>query len=152
MPLTSHGVFSEHWAAHHRPTAVSSMRARCEVIDRSTPPPSSLDDPDPGETIAATGVPCRVQQLNAGAGTGAVAGQLLTTRDYLITLPMDTPVTWRAGEGGHRIRVTDPGPDGDPTLTGRRLDVTQVLTGSEIWERDLLCVDDLTQNRGEDGA
>lgn len=152
-PLSGWGVFPAGWEARHRPTAEASMTAVCEVLEPNGPEPYSPDPLwEPWAAVAA-GVPCRVQQRNSGAGSAGsavVADQALTVREYLVTLPLGAVPGIRAGEGGHIIRVTGyrPGHGGDPALIGRELRVKQVLLGSLQFERDLVCVENTTQNQG----
>ncbi|WP_288782259.1 DUF6093 family protein, partial [uncultured Kocuria sp.] len=116
------------------------------IWDRVVGPPVGLDGPGP-DMLTARNVPCRVQELkSAGEGSAVPAGQEVTERRYLITVPVKTPVHFKTGTRGHQIEVTDVREDGDPMLVGRRFDVIQVMTGSEVWERDLVCIDNQTQN------
>lgn len=148
-PLRTGRVIPTSWSAHHQPVVTGSWNARCEVIDRTAGPPTGLGD-DGGLAVVARDVPCRVQQQNTGGrGTQAPAGQTVTSRDYLIVVPLDVPVEWITGDRGHQIRITGTTAHGDPMLVGRRFDVVQVLTASEAWERDLICTDTQTQNTGE---
>ncbi|MFI8595873.1 DUF6093 family protein [Rothia koreensis] len=146
MPLVNGKVFHPQWSTHHQPTAAGTMTGVCRVWDRSAGPPIGLDGPGPN-VLQAHGVPCRVQELHSlGDSTGQAAGQEITQRRYLVTVPIDTPVWFKAGARGHQIEITRVTQGGDPMLKGRRFDVAQVLTGSEAWERDLICVDNQTQN------
>lgn len=145
-PLRSTRVVPANWAAHHRPVAEETMTAVCRIWDRAAGPPVGLDGPGP-DLLAAHRVPCRVQELkSAGEGTVQPAGQEVTERRYLITVPVTTAVYFKTGTRGHQIEITGTRENGDPMLTGRRFDVIQVMTGSEVWERDLICVDNQTQN------
>lgn len=141
-------VIPDGWAAHHRPVVEGSFTATCMITSRADGPPIGFDEPV--NSVVAHSVPCRVQQQNAGAAGALVAGQELTVRQYLIVVPadLDLDLEWQAGTTGHQVMVTSVRPDGDPHLVGRRFDVDQVLTGSEVWERDLLCTDNQTQNTG----
>lgn len=79
-----------------------------------------------------------------------VVGQSVALREYLVTLPValvpeaalsvsnDTPWVTLTG--------VVPGYEGDvdPHLVGRSFKVVSVQKGSLLWERDLICVDDLT--------
>ncbi|MCT1368404.1 DUF6093 family protein [Rothia sp. p3-SID1597] len=145
-PLRSSRVIPTGWAAHHQPVATGTMTAVCRIWDRVVGPPVGLDGPGP-DMLTARNVPCRVQELkSAGEGSAVPAGQEVTERRYLITVPVKTPVHFKTGTRGHQIEVTDVREDGDPMLVGRRFDVIQVMTGSEVWERDLVCIDNQTQN------
>ena len=140
-------IIPDAWAAHHRPVVEGSFTATCMVTSRAAGPPIGMDDPV--ESVVAHSVPCRVQQQNAGGdGAGLVAGQELTTRRYLVVVPSALDIDWATGTKGHQVTVTSVRRDGDPMLVGRRFDVEQALTGSEVWERDLICTDNQTQNTG----
>ena len=103
------------------------------VFQRITEGPAPWPLPenwDPAETIWSTKV--RVQSLKR-EGSGVSAEQPVYTREYLVTAPVDGPKI-RSGERGDLILVA-----------GRTLRVTNEQFGSEVWERDFTCVDNLTQ-------
>lgn len=150
-PLPGWNVIPPKWEEAHRPTAESSMTGVCDILLPNGPQPY---EPDPfwqPWATTDTGVPCRVQDSASSRQGGIiVADQSTTTRQYLVTLPLDRARQIRAGEGGHIIRVTGyrPGYAGDPALIGRELRVAQVMLGTLQWERDLVCVENTTQNQG----
>lgn len=131
-PIPGSRVIPAKWSAHHRPVAVGTMTGRADVL-KTVERTSILDDG--GEAVIAQGVPCRVQQLNR-AENGATPGQEAHTREYLVTLPADTPVDFQAGVDGHRLRITSAD---TPTSVGMVLTVEQALKGSLLWELDLIC-------------
>ncbi|MEO9246463.1 DUF6093 family protein [Citricoccus nitrophenolicus] len=147
MGLPNHQVIPPHWQDHHRPVAESTMTALCRVHGPDGPPVWPDVTPSPGPVYAAD-VPCRVQQ-QVGEQSAEAATQEVHTRDYLVTVPLsrfpDLPVT----DSGPYITVTGykPGHEGDPHLIGRRLKVNSIQRGSLVWERDLVCTDDLTNGR-----
>lgn len=141
-PLPGWKVIPPRWAEEHRPTAESTFTARMEFYHRSEGPapwpvPAGHPLPTPFHTAA-----CRIQQLNREA-TPETAAQTVNTHDYLVVVSIDAP-TIIGGERGDYGIVTE---SSDPKLVGRRLDVRDVQHGSLMWERDLVCVDNLTQNR-----
>ena len=71
------------------------------------------------------------------------AEQPVGTRQYLVALPITGLPPIEAGEGGTVIKVIA---CKDPGLIGRTLRVIDVQHGTEMFERDLICVDNLTQN------
>jgi len=79
--------------------------------------------------------PCRAQQQKQPqvATTGE---QRVSTHDYLVTIPASVT----AVKLGHIVTVTAAE---DASLIGRPLKVVDVIRGTEIWERDLICIDDL---------
>lgn len=79
--------------------------------------------------------PCRAQQQKQPQ-VGTTGGQRVSTHDYLITVPAAV-IQAKVGHLGEIYECSD------PSLIGRRLKVTDVQRGSLIWERDLICIDDL---------
>lgn len=138
------------WAAHHRPAANSTMTGVCELTGPGGPPTWDNPEGTPG-TILATDVPCRVQQLT-GENEAEAAGQDVHSRDYLVTLPLALVPDLVVTDHGPWVRVTGYQPgheqDGDPHLVGRSLKVLAVQHGTLLWERDLVCRDDLTNPGG----
>lgn len=132
-PLPGYKVIPPRWAEHNRPVANSTMTTPC-VIKRISagPPPYPLPEGwDGAETIHET--VCRVQELNKV--TGGVAGEQPTTeREYLIPVPVDGLPELRAGEQGDIVHAI-----------GRQFRIIQIMFGSLEWERDLICVDNQTQ-------
>lgn len=137
-PLPGYKIFPPRWAEHHRPVATATMTAPC-VIKRinNGPPPYPLPDGWTNEDPIHTTV-CRVQELNKESG-GVAADQPTTERQYLVPLPLTNPdgvplPDLRSGEQGDIIHVI-----------GRQLRITQIMFGSQEWERDVICVDNQTQ-------
>jgi len=85
-----------------------------------------------GETLVHT-AQFRVQQLNREGG-GTPGEQPTVTRQYLLTTKVVDAPAFQAGERGDIVRVL-----------GREFRIQQILFGSQLWEVDLLCVDNLTQ-------
>ena len=93
---------------------------------------------------------CRVQQQNRPGRVNA-EGQLVDSRDYLVTIPAEKWPTGTVVDDTGPILVVDgylPGHAGDPDLVGRHLRVEQVLHGTLRFERDLYCTVDLTEPGG----
>ena len=141
-------VIPEHWELHHRPVAASTMTGLCRVI-RPGQPGSYPDFETAPETVLVETV-CRVQQQNRPGRVNA-EGQLVDSRDYLVTIPADAWPTGTVVDDTGPILVVDgylPGHAGDPDLVGRHLHVEQVLHGTLRFERDLYCTVDLTEPGG----
>ena len=138
------------WAAHHRPVANSTMTGLCKVTGPAGPPDWDTGQATPGELLAER-VPCRVQQLT-GENEAEAAGQDVNARDYLVTLPLHLVPTLTVTDNAPWVTITGYQPgheqDGDPHLVGRRLKVLSVQHGTLLWERDLICRDDLTNPGG----
>lgn len=131
-PLQNTRVIPAGWAEHHRPTATGTRTAE-GTIHRITAGPPPYPKP-PGWTAEEqiySGL-FRVQQHNREGG-GIPGEQPTQERTYLITASTDIPEL-QAGERGDVIRVV-----------GREFRVRQVMFGSLLWEMDLLCTDNLTQ-------
>lgn len=137
-PIPGSRVIPTGWSEHHRPVAVGSMTGRADVL--VTVPRTSILD-EGGDALVTEGVPCRVQQLNR-ASNGATIGQEAHLRDYLVTVPVDTPVDFRAGADGHRLRITQADAQ---AAVGLELTIKQVLKGTLLWELDLICEHNQTQ-------
>lgn len=139
VPLPNTHVIGPGWSAHHQPTAKATMTATV-TITRVPQGPGTLDTSTGVVTRTATtvasGVPCRVQQLNT-ARRQHVAEQLITHRDYQVSVPSGTP----RARIGDQVLFASPV---DDYLNGRTMTVVDVTTGSETWQDDLVCRDDLT--------
>lgn len=142
--LPHHQVIPPGWQEHHRPVAEQTMTGICDLTGPMGPPDYGETKPSPGEALASA-VPCRVQQTRGESRADAV-GQLVDTRQYLVTLPLSQVPDLTITDEGPIVRVLSykPGHDGDPTLVDRPLRVTNVQRGTLVWERDLTCLDDLT--------
>lgn len=127
-------VIPDGWAAAHRPVAESTMTAPA-TFHRITdgPPPYPLPPDWDGSRIIWEGIKVRVQQRSQGAGDKVAADQPTVQRQLLITCPLGGPEL-RAGERGDIVRAV-----------GREFRIVSILPGSLLWELDLLCMDNLTQ-------
>lgn len=140
-PLPGWQVIPPRWSEHHRPTAESAFTAEVAFYHQGTPEPWPIPDGWTPEPAFYT-TEARIQQLNR-AGVTSVADQPTNLHDYLVAIPVSAPEI-APGEGGDFCIVLSAK---DPLLVGRRLDVRDILHGSEVWQRDLVCTDNLTQNR-----
>lgn len=119
------------------------MTGVCSLLDPSSgPAPFPLPDGWDGLQVLKAGVICRVQALN-NSRNSVSAEQPTGTRQYLIQLPAGDLPEIRAGEGGTIIKLTA---CKDPELIGRTLRVQDIQHGTEGFSRDLICLDNLTQN------
>ncbi|WP_163540834.1 DUF6093 family protein [Occultella kanbiaonis] len=149
MPFPATRIIPTGWSAHHQPALVTSMNAYCVISDPTRTVPGAWNNetgtrgpdtpyvvyPAPGSDEAAA--PCRVQRLQS-ATDNMQAGQSVTERPYLVTIPADAPLI----EQGYVVDFT--AAINDPHLAGGRVYVADVMSGSERFERDLVC----TQNQG----
>ncbi len=133
-------VIPHDWSSSHAPVVEATLTGSCRVL-----PPT-----DPTDLVAAADLtvsaaageathtgPFRLQQQNAQAAVAMLGDQFQTTAAYLIVLRADAEIPYGAGV------VIDTCPE-DPTAVGRRFTVRKVARGSQRFERDLWCVDDLT--------
>ena len=106
------------------------MNSTCALYSPGAPDKDNPLD-GPGEPrIEYEGIPCRVQELNLSGNTQDATGQLDAAR-------VERPRV------GWVVRIT--GSD-DPGTVGRELTVRQILYGSELPCRDLVCTDPLQEN------
>lgn len=142
MPLPKTKVIPSGWSAHHRPVANGTMTAKIRftrITDGPAPwPPPETPTPVP---VLWEGI-CRLQELKR-TNNAVAAEQPVYLRDYLVTVPITGTPKFVAGERGDLGEVIE---CEDPQFLGRKIRVTDIQHGSLMWERDLVCVDDLTQN------
>lgn len=133
-PLPGWTVIPPDWAQHHQPVSEGTMTA-LGAVHRATegPPPYPLPPGWTGTEVIWDDVYFRVQERAQRAGELVVADQPTTQRQYLVTAPLGGPAL-RAGENGDIVHVL-----------GRKLRIIDIMDGSLLWELDLICVDNLTQ-------
>lgn len=149
MPFPSTRVIPDAWSQHHQPVVEGAFNATIIMTDPSRSTPGQWD-PDTGTygpsqlyivVGGATdpnadwreGVPCRIQRQRDDRAVDHAA-QDIVIRLYLIQLPADVPDI----EVGYRAEVlTCPN---DPLFVGEYLTATDVLHGSERFNRDVAWV------------
>lgn len=132
-------ILPDTWAAAHRTAAATTHTAACTIRHPGgTPGPF---DPETGQRPTTphpphyTG-PCSALQEPAGEQTPDTADETVPTVDYLVSIGWDAAPEVIVGD---LVTITDPGPHGDPTLTGRTLLVDAIGRDSLSWERVLAC-------------
>lgn len=137
-------VIPEGWQAAHRPVAEGTMTGLGQLESPSGPPVFGAPEGQAGTALTNV-LPCRVQQVR-GEADRTTGYQRVDTRRYLVTMPLDGVPDFEVTDQGPIFRLAgyQPGHEGDPHLIGRPLRVTNVQRGTLVWERDLTCVDDLT--------
>lgn len=131
-PFAGTRIIPSRWAEHHRPVVAGTQTAAAvfkRISDGPAPWPTPEDWPG-ATTIWETTV--RVQELNRETGP-IPANQPTKLREYMVSAPLDGPEL-RAGEQGDVVYVI-----------GRQLRISSIMFGSLEFERDLICVDNLTQ-------
>lgn len=132
-PLPNTRVIPAGWAEHHRPVAAGTMTAPGVVKRISDGPPPYPKPPGwTGETTVHEAL-FRVQELKREGG-GTPGEQPTTERQYLLTTQVTDAPAFRAGERGDIVHVV-----------GRQFRIVSIMFGSLLWEVDLICVDNLTQ-------
>lgn len=142
MPLPNTRVIPTNWAEHHRGTAEGTHTSTVAWFHRGAPdawppPEHAAAGPTPFHTCTAN-----IQQMNA-ATRAVPAEQPVNERSYLVSIPMDAPEIRAGEEDGDYCQVLT---STDPLLVGRILNADDIQHGSLMWERDIVCIDTLTQN------
>lgn len=138
MPRPGTRVIPTGWSKHHRPVAEATITAECTIRDPSQD--VKVWNDDTGENTITPAAPyytgrCRAQQQKQPQ-VATTGGQRISNHDYLVAVPAAV-TTVRVG---HVVTITG---SVDESLVGRTLQVTDVQRGSEIWQRDLICIDHL---------
>lgn len=141
MPLRGTRVIHERWSEHHRQTAQGGMTATGTLTRAGTGPSVPNEDTGQIERPAAVTIirdqVCRVQALATSDRIVEVGDSVVTLHSYLVAIPPDTPAA-------HVDDVwTVTACHADPSLVGRELKVTGITYGSEVWQRDLICQDNM---------
>ena len=145
-PRRSHGrpgtsVIPKAWEASHRPVVSKTLGGRCTIHAPSAPAalqvkPDLTYEPAGEPAAALYDGPFRAQALNAKEAAGLVGDQEQITTGYLLVVDADADVPVRSV-----VTIADAT---DQTLVGVRLVVRKIARGSHRFERDLWCVEDLT--------
>lgn len=132
-PLPNTRVIPTGWAAHHRPVADGTLTDP-GVVKRISDGPAPYPKPADwtGDTTIHEAM-FKVEALNREGG-GVPGEQPTAERQYLITTSVIDAPAFRAGERGDVVHVI-----------GRQFRILNIAFGSELWEIDLICVDNLTQ-------
>lgn len=147
MPFDTTRIIPTGWSANHAQNIPTSYNAKIAISDPARTTTGPLDPttgtyPDralhyiaggPGDInpLWRQGVPCRIDE-RPGGSDAEQAGQLLTTREYLVQLPFDVPDI----EVGYVGTVT--AAPNDTHLVGVTLTATDVIHGSERFNRDVV--------------
>lgn len=136
-------VIPADWAAHHRPVAAGGMTATIAIrLPGGTP---SFNE-ETGQTTTTPFAPylsgrARIQVAPVfGGGETVAGGQEITTVSYLVALELEGS---DAIAVNHLVDVMGVDDNGGTDLVGRTLKVESVARGSLLFERDLVCIDDL---------
>lgn len=128
------------WATHHRPTVEGTMTGRCTIRHLAGTDPTY--DPTDGSSSGADNAThydglCRVQILSVQDHVALFGEQEITVQGYLITTTMDNDAT----QVDDVVAITEAA--ADSTLVGRQMTVAKIMAGTLVWERDLVCLENL---------
>ena len=130
-------VIPKGWSADHAPVVAGSWNATCLI----SPPAGGTVAVAADLSVTVTGAPvpvgpfgCRVQQLNSQEAVQVVADQKITGAPYLVVVDATTVVALNS-----TVTIDNAN---DVDLVGRVMTVVKIGRGSELWERDLFCVED----------
>lgn len=143
MPLQRTRVIPTGWSGHHRPVVAGTFTATCAIRRPGGVP--GVFDPETGETPTTAHDPhytggCRVQVLPSLEQEAVTGDQEVTTVGYRVSIGYNVTPDLAVGD---LVKVTAVDDNGDPTLVDRSLRVESFSRGSLMWERDLVCIDDL---------
>lgn len=136
-------VIPPDYEATHAPVVEGTMTGTCRITYGDANPAAPVWDPALGSPIrpaqpALYEGPCRVQAMNQRVAIqrlGDIAARHMT---YLVTIVRGTQIPAGA--------IVEIATSSDPLLpAGHQLTVGEVTRGTLTFERDLMCVDDLTQ-------
>jgi hypothetical protein len=131
-PLPGWKVIPDGFAEHHTDTVNSTMTEQGTIYRVTAGPPPFPKPEGWSNRVALHVTDFRVQELKREGG--ATPGEQPTReRQYMLTAPLGLPKL-QTGERGDIIAVA-----------GREFRVQQVLFGSLLWEIDIICTDNLTQ-------
>lgn len=133
MPFPSAKVIPDGWAAHHRPSMLTTMTTPATFF-RVTGGPAPYPEP-PGWTglTAIWLTPVRVQALAVAPQQAEAALQAVTVRRYLVVAPLGGPAL-QVGQNADQVHVL-----------GRVLRIVDIAPGSNLWEADITCEELLSQ-------
>jgi len=140
MPLEDSRVVPVGWEAHHRPVLATTRTATITFRRASGP---AVFDPATGstsqpKTVVFTGQ-VRLQHHEIGTASATVAGaEKVTAHRYQVSGPVEMDLLT------DDVGTVDD--CNDPTLVGRELRVVDLQRGSLLFERTVLCIDNLGAN------
>ena len=149
MPFNTTKAIPTGWSAHHQPVVEGAFNAKVVITDPSRATPGTFDQDTgtwgtptpyyvaggPSDTVAAwrSGVPCRIQRQRDDREL-TQAAQDITVRFYLIQFPAGLPDV-EIGFVGEVKSATN-----DANLVGEVMTATDVMHGSERFNRDIVWV------------
>jgi hypothetical protein len=133
-PLPNTKVIPTGWAEHHRPVVEGTLKAEGTVYRVSAgPPPYPRPVAYAGNRAPIHTAMFDVQPLQREGG-GNPGEQPTSERQYVLTTKVVGAPAFRAGERGDVVEVL-----------GREFRIINLVFGANLWEIDLICVDNMTQ-------
>lgn len=137
MPFPGSRVVPPGWEEHHRPVLATTWTATITFRRFSGPP---AFDPVTGSTSRPKTVvysgPVRLQHHEVGTAGSTVAGaEQITTHRYQVSGPVEMDL--------EKDDVGTVDTANDPTMVGRELLVLDIQRGSLLFERDVICTENL---------
>jgi uncharacterized protein DUF6093 len=136
MSRTGSRVIPSGWEQYHRPVLDTTRTAT--ITFRRTTGPSVMDSVTGSSTQPTTVVftgTCRIQEHQARAHSTVAGAELVTTHAYQVSL--DVAADLQKNDVGTVDTCSD------TTLVGRELRVDDLQHGSLLFERTVICIDDL---------
>jgi len=137
-------VIPADWSATHRPVTAKTMTATCSIRHPGGTPGEF--DPETGTTPVvpypphAPALSTRIQVLSLQDQEAIAGDEQVSTVAYLVTIDATAAAELALDD---LVKVDTVDANGDPTLVGRELSVDSLTRGSLVWERDLICTDNL---------
>ena len=136
------------WSKHHQASVATSFNSRVDILkpkkDMPGRPPIGEDMPE-YDPVLKRDVPVRLVALSSSDSL-ALSEQHRDMQEYLLQLPVSSLPEALVGPAGHRFVVTVS--DNTPWLVGRTISIHADLSGTEAFNRDLLCRIHVTQEQG----
>lgn len=134
-PLPATRVIPPGWSDWHVPVAAGGMTGVCQVIREGA---GVVWDPVLEEMTPAPGVvvydgPVRVQRLDGDTLPSETAGDVTGESRYLVAVRKVCPWVPR------NTQIVFTAVPNDSSLVGMVMYVGRVLSGTERWQRDLIC-------------
>lgn len=136
-PLPNTKVIPDGWAEHHHRTVEGTLKAEGIVYRVTSGPPPFPKPPGwTGRTAIHTAM-FDVQPLQREGG-GTPGEQPTRERQYTLTTKVIGAPKFQAGERGDIVVVI-----------GREFQIQNFVLGANLWEIDLICTDNITQQNPE---
>lgn len=145
MPFSTTRVFHDDWEAHHRPVAEGAMTATGTILRHDSAGTFNeatgvTEDAEP-DAIYGSPTPGPMRIVRDGVEASRIIGDRdVVIRAYIVALPASAPEVLV----GDEVQATTAG---DEQLPDKSLWVHDVRYGSQIWERDLVCLNAPPTNR-----